>query len=109
MSYLIDAIRRNLPFGEGKKLPGHKHKLVSERNVAGPNSGTDIRMYMDAESLAKLLDIARSSAAQRVQMNNVGLCIKKFQSEDGHIFECWALISGTPIPERVPLIDGMAR
>jgi hypothetical protein len=109
MSYLIDAIRQNLPFGKGKKLPGRKHRLVSERKIAGPNSGADIRMYMDAESLAKLLDIARSSAAQRVQMNNVGLLINKYQAEDGHTYECWSLISGTPIPERVPLVDGLTK
>ena len=107
MSNIIDAIREYSPFGEGKKQPGRTDKLIAEKRVAGPHSGSDIRIYMDAKDLEALLDVAKSGSAQRVQLNNVGLHIRRYQAETGHIYECWSLLSGKPIPERVPFIDNI--
>ncbi len=107
MSILIDAVRKYDPFGEGKKQAGRKDVLINEKQVAAHNSGVDVRMYMDAESLEKLLVIAKSSGVQRVQLDNVGLHIKRYRSPEGHVYECWSILSGNPKAERVPLLESL--
>ena len=105
MSNLIDAIRQYTPFGQGKKQASRNDTLIAEKEVAGPHSGSYVFQYMAVESLETLSNIARTSPVQRVQLDNVGLHIRRYQSPEGHVYEVWCLVTGQAKPERLPFIE----
>lgn len=74
-------------------------EILREYTLAGPDSGRDCRLILDAETLGLLLDIARSSNTRRVIMHGAGIRLKVRKSRDGHIYETLHLTSRQPVPE----------
>ena len=64
--------------------------------------GRDIRMYLSQADLEHLLEIAKRSSSKRVCLPSAGVQLTVRRSHGGHIYEVLQLVSGQPVPERVP-------
>lgn len=81
--------------------PG-KDTLIRTATVAGPDAGGDRRIFLSADLLGQLLDVARSSLTRRVQVDRAGVRVDLYQRPDGHQYEVWTLIGADPKPEGLP-------
>jgi len=82
--------------------PGTDRHL-SRHEYGGPTTGRDVRLYIDAQTLSHLAELARSSLSQRVQFDGVGLVVDVYQAPDGHRYEVWTLATMPPKPEPTAL------
>lgn len=82
-----------------------EHNCIKTVTVAGPSKEGDRRFYLDAKTLQELLDIAKSSIVQRVQIDRAGVQVKLFQRKDGHTYEVWKIVGLQPKPEST--MDGL--
>jgi hypothetical protein len=92
--------------GDGEQPKG-RDKLLGEHSILGPLSGTDIRMFLDRETLTHLLDISRNSISGRVVLEGVGCKVKMWQTETGHTYQTWELVSHQPKPEVISGLEGI--
>ena len=84
--------------------PGHTDQLMGEKTIGGPLAGKDVRLYLDANTLAHLLDVARTSNVRRCQINGVGVKIRLWCTASGHQYETWQIVGLQPVPEDSPLL-----
>lgn len=77
-------------------------QIVRTAVVGGPNKPGDRRIYLSVATLSQLLDVARSSAMQRVQVDRAGVRVDLYRSDTGHEYEVWSLVGQDPRPETVP-------
>ena len=82
-----------------------EHNCIKTVTVAGPSKEGDRRFYLDAATLQRLLDIAKSSLVQRVQIDRAGVQVKLYQQNDGHTYEVWSIVGLQPKPEST--MDGL--
>jgi hypothetical protein len=85
--------------GAEGRMPGMEDTLVSERTIGGPLSGKDVRLYLDRATLAHLLEVAKSSVLNRAQLNGVGVRVRLWRTDTGHLYETWQLVAHSPRPE----------
>ena len=96
LDYFKDRIKQNLlPLQDGKD------EILVEFELGGPKSNRDVRLYLEVEVLALLLDIARSSDMRRVVIDKAGVKIRLRRSKDGHMYETLHLSGLKPKPENV--------
>ena len=79
--------------------------LLKSVTVGGPEKEGDRRIYLDKKTLLELVEIAKSSVVQRVQINRAGIQVNLYQRADGHTYEIWKLVGIQPVPESV--MDGL--
>ena len=79
-----------------------KHKLLRETITPEEATGGDRSLFLDHKTLAKLLDIARSSELGRVELRCVRLKVQLWQRPGGTTYETWQLLAAQPRPERSP-------
>jgi len=78
-----------------------QEEIIREYTLAGPDSGRDCRMILDAETLGLLLDIARSSNTRRVVLHGAGIRLKVRRTNSGYVYETLHLTSKQPVPENI--------
>lgn len=83
------------------QLPGRDERLRTAV-IAGPDAPGDRRVYLSCKLLEHLLDVARSSANQRVQIDSAGVRVDLYRDHGGHQYEVWTLIGREPRPEPMP-------
>ena len=76
-------------------------ELLRETVFGGPETGRDVRLYLDVKSLEHLLGVARAAASQTCMGGRAGLCIQVYKSDSGHVYEVWRVIGDAPKPVRV--------
>lgn len=81
--------------------PGRDEKLRTA-TVGGPALEGDRRVFLSADLLGRLLEIARSSPMGRVQVDRAGVQVDLYRRPDGHCYEVWTLIGADPRPEQMP-------
>ena len=79
-----------------------KHKLLREVITPEDGSSGDRSLFLDHRTLAKLLDIARSSDLGRVELRCVRLKVQLWQRQDNSTYETWQLLAAQPEPEKIP-------
>ena len=77
--------------------PG-KDEILRETVFGGPNTGRDVRLYLDVKTLEYLMNVARSSNMQTCMIGRAGICIQVYKSNGGHVYEVWKIIGDKPKP-----------
>ena len=74
--------------------------LLRSAEIGGPDQDGDRRLYLDAQTLRKLLSMAEASPTQRVRIDRAGVRVDLWREASGHQFEAWTFIGCDPRPER---------
>lgn len=90
----------------GDERRAQHDELVGEHTMGGPLDTSDRRLYLDAATLRRLLELAEASSVRRVQIDGAGVRIRSWRDRHGHVFETWQIIGRSPQPERHTLLDG---
>lgn len=93
--------------GAERRVDGMTDKLIGENTLGGPLSRQDARMFLDGDTLEKLLDVARASITGRVVLNQVGFKQRVWQTPDGHVYQTLVLISLEPKAETSSMAKAM--
>ena len=81
---------------------------IGTRNIGGPISSKDIRMFFHVEELELLLLMARSSNVNKVELNMVGIRGTIHRSkENGMTYEIWKFVSGPPKPANSQMMKSL--
>ncbi len=96
MSDMRDLIVNTSPL----QLSG-QDEVLREYTLGGPDCGRDVRLYLDADTLGLLLDIARCSNTRRVILPGAGIKMRVRKSRDGHVYESLHITSLQPFAEVV--------
>ena len=96
LDYFKDRIVQNLmPLQDGKD------DILVEFELGGPKSNRDVRLYLEVEVLALLLEVARSSDMRRVVIDKAGIKIRLRRDQNGHMYETLHLSGLKPRPENI--------
>lgn len=76
-----------------------RDRVIRRRDFGGPATQLDVRCLLSVEELTRLLDVAKSSASQRVMLPCFGLSSTTFETPAGHRYEVVQLVSSRPRPE----------
>lgn len=82
-------------------------RVIGNKQIYGPYSGKDVRMYLTIDELELLLRLAKASNIGRVELTGVGIHSKTYQDKIGRIYEVWKLLSSTPKPDNSALMQDL--
>lgn len=96
----------NVPFREVPALQGDQGDPVVRKWRAwdpkglqlGLDGRADVRLFLDVQSLQRLLDIARSGPVLRVAIHGLQIELEERRSKDGHHYIV-AVFDGLPVAE----------
>jgi hypothetical protein len=81
---------------------------IGSRNIGGPLSAKDIRMFFHVEELELLLMCARASNVNKVELNMVGIRGSIHRSKGtGMTYEVWKFVSGPPKPANSEMMKSL--
>ena len=81
---------------------------IGQRNIGGPLSAKDIRMFFHVEELELLLMCARASNVNKVELNMVGIRGTIHRSkETGMTYEIWKFVSTRPKPANSAMMTSL--
>ena len=81
---------------------------IGTRNIGGPLSAKDIRMFFHVEELELLLMMARASNVNKVELNMVGIRGTIHRSKDnGMTYEVWKFVSSAPKPAHSKMMQSL--
>ena len=82
--------------------PAGRDTLLRTATVGGPEKEGDRRVFLSVDMLSRLLETARSSPTQRVQVDRAGVKVVLYADHSGHQYEVWTLVGADPRPEQLP-------
>jgi len=86
---------------------GGEDRLLNSRRIGGPITQLDIRMYIGANTLDLLLNIAKSSECSQVRLDRLGVIADTWVDKTGHQYEVWRFVSAPPKPARNGMLAQM--